>query len=56
MEQKWEYLGDGVYAAWDGFAIELRANDHLNPTDRIFLEPSILDALNRFLKAAKDNA
>ena len=43
-----EYLGDGVYAAWDGFAIELRANDHLNPTDRVVLEPAVMTALLRF--------
>ncbi len=31
------YLGDGVYAISDGFGIWLHANDHLNPTDKIYL-------------------
>jgi hypothetical protein len=43
-----DYLGDGVYGMFDGFAIWLHANDHENPTDRICLEPNVLDALNRF--------
>jgi len=48
MEDLKEYLGDGVYALFDGSGIWLHANDHENPTDRIYLEPDVLDALNRF--------
>lgn len=44
-----EYLGDGVYVLYDGFGIWLHANDHENPTDRIYLEPVVLKALLRFL-------
>lgn len=48
-----EYIGDGVYALCDGYGgIWLHANDHLNPTDRIYLEPEVLDALIRFSKRA----
>ncbi len=43
-----EHLGDGVYAIFDGFGIWLHANHHENPTDRVYLEPSVLEALNRF--------
>jgi len=46
----YEYLGDGVYAKHDGFGVWLLANDHLNPTDKVYLEPSVLTALNRFIK------
>lgn len=44
------YLGDGVYAEWDGLAIVLRANDHRDGlcTDKIYLEPYVLDNLNTF--------
>jgi len=45
----YEYLGDGVYAKYDGFGVWLLANDHLNPTDKVYLEPSVLEALNRFI-------
>lgn len=43
-----EYIGDGVYASWDGFQITLMANSRGNPTDVIYLEPSVLESLNRF--------
>jgi len=44
------YLGDGVYAIFDGYGIWLHANDHLRPTDRIYLEPPVLQALVNFNK------
>ncbi len=50
------YLGDGVYASFDGFSIwlDLRGQDS---TTKICLEPSVLAALNEFkldTKAAWD--
>lgn len=44
-----DYIGDGVYVEFDGFGIELRANDPENPNS-IYLEPKVLEALNRFAK------
>ena len=49
-----DYAGDGVYVVNLGWAIELRANDHLHPTDTIVLEPSVLEAINRIAKRWKD--
>lgn len=42
------YLGDGVYAIFDGFGIWLHANDHKYPSDRVYLEPEVLRGLIRF--------
>ncbi|MGL6133013.1 MAG: hypothetical protein ACRC1L_02300 [Prochlorococcaceae cyanobacterium] len=42
-----EHLGDGVYAAFDGFGIALRVNHHQNPV-ACYLEPDVLAALIRF--------
>ena len=42
------YLGDGVYAIYDGYGIWLHSNDHENPTDKIYLEPSVLESLINF--------
>ena len=54
-----DYIGDGVYVLFDGNGFELRANDHADPTDIIFLEPAVLEALNsfagRFLKEVNNN-
>lgn len=44
------YLGDGVYAIFDGFGIWLHANDHEHPTDRVYLEPNVLESLVEFNK------
>lgn len=41
------YLGDAIYAYFDGFGIELRLNDHREPCT-VYLEPSVLAALNQF--------
>lgn len=43
------YIGDGVYASFDGYHIilDLRAQDN---TTRIALEPPVLDELLRFRK------
>jgi len=51
--EKLDYLGDGVYAEFDGFGIWLYANDHQNPTDKIYLEPEVFA---RLLKFQADNA
>jgi len=48
-----EYLGDGVYAIFDGFGIWLHANDHENPTDRVYLEPGVFQLLVQFEQLSK---
>jgi hypothetical protein len=48
------YLGDGVYAIFDGYGIWLHANDHKNPTDRIYLEPQVIEAFDCFRKLTID--
>ncbi len=47
------YLGDGVYAIFDGFGIWLHTNDHKHPTDKIYLEPEVLKELIRFEEESK---
>lgn len=42
------HLGDGVYATWTGYSVELRVNDHRS--DAVAeLEPSSAHALSRFV-------
>ena len=45
-----DYIGDGVYTIYDGQGIWLHANNLHNPTDKIYLEIEVLEALNRFIK------
>jgi hypothetical protein len=46
-----EYIGDGVYAAFDGYAIILRTERHDDEcpgTHWIALEPSMINAIKEF--------
>lgn len=41
------YLGDAVYASFDGYQIKLRTGDGNNQV--IYLEPGVYHALQRFV-------
>ena len=45
------YLGDAVYASFDGFHIQLTLNDHRNPP-MIAIEYSVYRQLERYAKEA----
>ena len=49
-ERNDDYIGDGVYVHTDGCGIWLYANHHMNPTDKVYLEPSVLEALINYAK------
>lgn len=47
---KHQYIGDGVYAEFDGYGIWLRTGDHRDDRcdNKVYLEPDILTSLNNF--------
>ena len=45
-----EYIGDGVYAGYDGMSIWLHVGSHDKPTDKVCLEDFVLTALINFAK------
>jgi hypothetical protein len=47
-DRPWRFLGDGVYALFDGYHIVLRIGSHDNDASSIHLEPEVLVALNQF--------
>jgi len=49
------YIGDGVYAFFDGYGILLTTGNHdENKCDnKIYLEPNVLSSLNRFFLEKK---
>ena len=47
-----EYLGDGVYATFDGFGINLTTENGVTVKDRIYVEPSVLTALTDYYTRA----
>lgn len=44
------YIGDGVYARFDGYAVELWTDRSENGRNWIVLEPAEFNALSRFWK------
>jgi hypothetical protein len=48
MNKSMTYLGDGVYAHYDGIDLELSVSDGKDITQKIILEPVVLYSLIRF--------
>lgn len=46
------YLGDGLYASYDGFFIKLRA-PRMNGDHEVLLEPQVFGALLQFVMQSK---
>jgi hypothetical protein len=44
------YLGDGVYINFDGYSYVLTAENGIEATDTIYLEPIAIDNLNRYVR------
>lgn len=46
------YLGDSVYAEFDGYRVILTTQNGLptDPSNKIYIEPRVLEALNSFYK------
>mgnify|MGYP003421329040 FL=1 len=45
-----EYLGDSVYADFDGYAFVLTTENGMGPSNTIVLEPQIMEALKEYVK------
>ena len=48
------YLGDGVFAQWEGDMIKLTTEDGVRTTNTIFLEPEVFAALIDFVRSSGD--
>lgn len=49
------HLGDGAYLHFDGRGLELRANHHEHPTDRVYLEDFAIERLHRVIETILEN-
>jgi hypothetical protein len=43
------YLGDGVYAGLDGYQLVLTTENGLGVTNKIYLDPQVIESLNLFV-------
>ena len=50
-DKLYKYLGDGVYASFDGYAVVLAVGNHEN--DVIALDPYVIRALFRYVDRVK---
>jgi len=48
IDPQHEYLGDGVYASFDGWHIWLRTGSHDSEENKVALEPGVYAALVRY--------
>jgi len=49
MSDEWTYIGDGLYARYDGYCITLRANDPQNAdSPTVYLEYAVYMQLVEF--------
>lgn len=49
------YLGDGLYASFDGWQIKLCA-PHATGNHEVYLEPSVIEAFERYVAQLRSNA
>lgn len=51
-----DYIGDSVYADFDGYAITLTTENGFSPSNAIVLEPEVLAALNQYAVRVREMA
>ncbi len=49
-----QYLGDSVYADFDGNMVILTTEDGIGMSNRIFLEPVVWEALKGYVEGLRD--
>ena len=50
------YLGDALFASFDGYQIELYTTDGIRKTDQVYLEPAVLAAFLHYVESLKKAA
>lgn len=48
------YLGDSVYAAFDGYALTLTTENGLGPSNTIVLEPKVYESLVKYVAVLRE--
>jgi len=50
MPEKRRYIGDGVYADFDGYSIILTVENGVQIAETIYLEPDVYNALTQYVE------
>lgn len=48
-----EYIGDGAYVDFDGYSLVLTAEDGINVTNEVYLDPIVYATLVRYVERLK---
>lgn len=48
-----QYIGDGCYAEWDGYAVTVTTSDGVRTLNEVVLDPEVFDALVAFRNRAR---
>lgn len=56
FEDSKTYLGDSVYAAFDGYNLVLTTENGEWPSNTIYLEPVVFEALKRYVQRIREVA
>lgn len=51
-----QYLGDGVYVEYDGYHIVLKTGQPTLPTNTIYLDSQVINALVSYIERLKDSS
>ena len=49
-----QYIGDSVYADFDGIAVILTTDNGFGPTNTIIIEPEVYGALQRYVAQLRE--
>ncbi len=49
------YIGDSVYVDFDGYSLILTTENGFGPTNTIYMEPSVCEALKLYVDRLKTN-
>jgi hypothetical protein len=50
------YLGDGLYAEYDGWQIRIYASNGVRVTNEVYLEPSVLQSFLSYIKTIRERS
>ncbi len=53
-KERKNYLGDAVYAKFDGYALTLTTEDGVSTSNTIVLEPEVYQSLLKFVESLKE--
>lgn len=54
MTIKKQYLGDGLYAEFNGYQIILKANNEISPSDVVYMDDSVVESFLHFIESIKE--